>query len=422
MPHKEQSNLKDFLRNGLLCIPPSQGSVNFESKRRKKYKNFSYDKTLELLEYHIYRATKTSLKRRDSIAVELSGGLDSSCLASITREIIPDKKIYALTHTPPRSLPEWYHSLDRETKKRYNSSLHNESKWSQFVAQYLNLKQYLIDQDQDLHWIIETSSEILGTYSEVLFPLLNLPSLKLAKSLGIKTILSGFGGDEVVSQSGSLYLNELKQSNNYIKYTYERILSHSFKKGLDAPYEEDMTPYLTDEVLKTKKNIYHRPTTIKEREQRLLQGDLSFHWKRRQEISKILANHFDINYEFPLADKELIIFFHNMPSKYKFQHGKNRYLMRKLLERRLPKSIAWRKDKAGCTIPSGRFFLIHNLPKVFLERINDSYQGQLLEFLKIKKIRSRLEQGPVFDSKFLRILVAALMIAHLEKKNHEVIK
>ena len=65
------------------------------------------------------------------------------------------------------------------------------------------------------------------------------------------------------------------------------------------------------------------------------------------------------------------------------------------------------------------FFLIHNLPKVFLERIENSYQGQLLEFLKIKKIRARLEKGPVFDSKFIRILVASLMIAHLEKKSHE---
>ena len=108
-----------------------------------------------------------------------------------------------LSHIPPQG-SFW------DNKRIISGIDYDESPWSRRVAKKLNLKQVFLNKEQNLHELIEESTEILNHFSEVLFPLLNLPFIKLAKKLGIKTILSGFGGDEVVSGSGILYIQELK--------------------------------------------------------------------------------------------------------------------------------------------------------------------------------------------------------------------
>ena len=181
--------------------------------------------------------------------------------------------------------------------------------------------------------------------------------------------------------------------------------------------EEDVLEYLSDELLQESQKDFTKHKNIKEREINLTTGPLSFHWKRRIEISKKIAKNFGINYEFPLANRELMEFFHSLPSHYKYRNGKNRLLMRTFLENNLCKKIAWRRDKAGSTSPAGRYYLIRNLPKTFLERVPNNYQGVLDRYLNISKIRSRLEKGPCSSSTILRTLIAALMIHHLEKKS-----
>ena len=418
MPILNHTYLKHYFLNGFLMPKEFHNETMFEGIKRQSQAvcfNKVPESKLSFLEAQqafaelLKTAVAKCLSKQKKVAVELSGGLDSSCLAYLTRKQLQEKKIYAFTHKIPDSC--------------FYESTYDESPWSIKVTKELDLKQIFLNSEENLHKLIEESSEILGQFSEVLFPILNLPTLKIAKELGINTILSGFGGDEVVSGSGNLYLKELKDKKKYLDWVYEKSRKISFKKFKELltvnikNLEENHLTYLSDNLLQETQIKLLKHENINSREKNLTQGELSLHWKRRIEVSQTLASHYGISYEFPLVDRELMQFFHQLPSSYKYSHGQSRRMMRYFLKRNFLRSIGNRYDKAGCTTPAGRFFLIKNLPKVFLERIPENYRGVLSDYLNLKKVRKRLEEGPCSSSGILRILVAALMIYHLEKNS-----
>ena len=360
------------------------------------------------------------------LAIEVSGGLDSAAVAAFARFCYPNLNITAFSNGVPKYAPDKIKILSKEEKKEYNGYAHDDSTWSKLVSEHLDLEYHQINNGYHFHDILEQYTEILGSFTEVLFPILNHRCYEIAKSLGVKTLLSGYGGDEVVSQHAGLYLTELRAQKNYSKYLFEKIMSKNSKicltilnvlkqkKSIWIPNTEHLDYLHIGNVLQDETII--RPKTIKEAESFFIEGPLSIHWQRRIETSTIIAKHYDIDMQFPLANPELMGFFHQLPSSYKFHNGKGRYLFRKSLEGLLPKSVIWRSDsKKGATAPAALVDLVVALPELFLSRITKDHSGTIANYVNIPKLVKRVESAPIFESNLLRLCVIVLMFAHLEK-------
>lgn len=372
------------------------------------------EQLLEQLEQAVLRVTKS---RR--VGLELSGGLDSSTVSAVTRKLYPNSTLHAFTHMTPNNIPSWMRSA---------SFLYDESKWSRTVSNHLGLEQHRVGSSFHLDEVIERYSECLGGCSEVLFPLLNHEVYSQANKLQLTTLLSGFGGDEVVSQHANDALTEWCDQGAYGRYLYERAMrkyrSLSFNLGCDghpsvgaARHKQVNShwPFLFLDSVDSPK-VVPSFRTIQAKEAAYVQGELSIHWQRRIETTKVIAKHYGIDCAFPLADPQLMQFFHQLPARFKRRHGYGRYLLRSSIRDYLPASVVWRCDKAGATAPAANANLIAQLPECFLNRVDSNYDGILKPYVNLPKLCQLFESGPTLDNGIVRLAVTVLMVLHYESR------
>ncbi|NCX93300.1 MAG: hypothetical protein EBX40_01325 [Gammaproteobacteria bacterium] len=385
----------------------------------------SFEEAVECFRGLLTENISERLTGRDKVAVELSGGLDSSSVAALARYCRPHDALFALTHGVPEKIPAWFFSLSPSDQKRCQTNAYDECTWSRQVSQALQLEQHMLRRPERFHHILEKYTEVLGSFSEVLFPLLNHSSYELCNTLGVHTLLSGFGGDELLTQQHlGLYWKEQKASGKHIQVLWEKIKqkrsqdwlryfgwmkpSSSFWRAPDSHLE-----YL--KIKEAERSALPIHETLHAREKDYIEGAMSLHWQRRIETSQILAKAYGIDYQCPLTHPRLMQFFYQLPSEYKYWKGKNRAFMRHCMSAFLPKAVVWRDDKAGGTAPEAWFALVGDLPELFLSRITSNYAGVLKDYLDIPKLIQRIEKGPVVDSNLVRLMVAVLMFVHLEQ-------
>ncbi|OGT30901.1 MAG: hypothetical protein A3E87_07935 [Gammaproteobacteria bacterium RIFCSPHIGHO2_12_FULL_35_23] len=355
-------------------------------------------------------AVTKCLVQANKVGLELSGGLDSSSVAALIRQALPEVELIAFTNGLPKNS-----ILEKKM-------LYDESAYSRQVAQHLRLQQIIINSDYDFHTLVERYTELLGSFSEVIFPFLNYRCYELAQQAGIDTLFSGFGGDEMVSQQAGRYLHELKASRKYIHYYYEKLRSKNTKdwlrilKILKNTASRLVMPVTHQDFLKIMIEQPEVPelATVQEYEFALIQGALSTHLDRRVSTLKSLSAHYGITYQFPLLDPELLQFFHRLPSSFKRKHGKGRYALRQVMQHLLPKNIVWRSDKEGGTVPAAQDAFVRALPKLFLERVSPGYQGVLKDYIEIPKLIKRIEKEIIHDAGLLRLSLMVMMFVHLE--------
>lgn len=201
---QEKSN--DTLYEGIYSIPNIS-----QDKLVEVENNLSLSEAVEQLTVFLLRSVKDCLAKANRVGLELSGGLDSSAIAALTRHCYPEKTLMAFTNAAAIT-----------TDSRY---AFDESFYSQQVAKHLNLQPIVIKDGFDFHTILEKYTELLGTFSEVLFPVFHHRCFEIAQSLGISDLLSGFGGDEMVSQHATQRLQELRADKAYLAFYYEVIRS-----------------------------------------------------------------------------------------------------------------------------------------------------------------------------------------------------
>lgn len=390
----------------------------------------SFKETIEQFRALLLETMTEHLQGYDQIAVELSGGLDSSSVAALVRQCRPNDPLLALTHDVPPQMPSWFETLSKADQAYCQANAYDERAWSRRVSTALNLKQKLIQQCDRFHEVLEKHTEILGDFSEVLFPILNYQSYELCQSLGIKTLLSGFGGDELLTQQHlGLYWQEQRNQGIYWRVLYEKA---KHKKAEDWLRFLKMRPsklslgripdshktYLRVRAPEMERTMLPKNKTIHMCEQNYIQGSMSLHWQRRIETSRILAKAYGIDYQFPLTHPRLMQFFYHLPSVYKYYQGKTRAFMRHCMSTFLPKEVVWRNDKAGGTAPAAWFDFLTVFPELFLSRITPDYSGVLVDYVDIPTLIKRVEAGPVVDSNLVRLMVAILMFVHLETSHN----
>jgi asparagine synthase (glutamine-hydrolysing) len=185
---------------------PKTGFVKYYQPEYEDYENAIEDLDLNLIRASFTEATRKRLMSEVPIGVLLSGGLDSSLIASIASRLMAEsgKKVHSFSIGLDADAPD--------------------TKAARKAAEFLGTDHH------EIHFSIEEGIELLEkiiyhieTY-DVISVRASVPMYLLSKAIaekGIKVILSGEGADEVFG--GHLYFRNAPSTEEFQKETIERV-------------------------------------------------------------------------------------------------------------------------------------------------------------------------------------------------------
>lgn len=342
------------------------------------------------------------------IGIELSGGLDSSSVATCASNILSNNnKIVAFSHA--RS------EIDLWQSNQFEDELY----FSKQIAAALNINQYVLRGDG----FSGSFSALISLLSEKLIPDIQfyatLSDLLLDKSnqLGINILLSGYGGDEGVTNSGIRVLGEYAKTNNYVKLKHEirqRVIINGgkFYKKLLKQYVLILAPWilqilrkrrsrfrktnLVDKKLVRKYDMIRRyskystfpiiPDVRKSQYYRIMHPHVS----DRLEASFFAALTKRIEYRYPFLDVKLLEFYYSLRSDVKFKNGVGRYVFREAMKGIIKEEVRMRPDKALATIPNAMTRLVQDESK-YRDIISDGKKNNRFHYVDYNKMYEMID-------------------------------
>ncbi|MBN2682808.1 MAG: hypothetical protein JXR58_09895 [Bacteroidales bacterium] len=392
-----------------ICVGKTNSSItkywdlDFSTKTKLNCENDYINKFREILD----EAVACRLKTNYPVASELSGGIDSSGVSSIAFNKInkDNSRFYALSHVLPDNLLGKVHPFS------------DEREFSNLVCQYAGIENHLYVTSEDKTIIKEMKAAIDlqdGIMGQNLY-LFSDNLYEMAAEKGCRTLLSGFGGDEFVSNSCSGYLESLVHKFKFRKaykkipsknkiplYRLFRLKLFMFENYLPFVYKlfrnrnkwvkERYRELLFDKEFGKKMNIRKRYSvmkgfpTDKSMEMRQYKRFNLPHVSLRHETCYIAARNYKLEYTYPLWDRRLMEFFFSIPSEIKFGNGKGRYIYRKALEGYVPKKVQYRADKTGTTISTVDLRILNDKENI-IKLIEDLEKTDLETFVDYKRMK-----------------------------------
>jgi len=327
--------------------------------------NNSFDKLPKDKIVNKYRETLENsirLRLRSDVQVGtcLSGGLDSSAIASIASQIYHKG-------TQQKFLAIHAKSIEKNT---------DESNFAKNVADYCNLNLEIAEPTIDT--FIKNIDEVIYTQEEPF----GSPSIfmqyfvmKKAKELNCKVLLDGQGGDETLLGYERYYPAYLMSLNIFHKI--KGLWYASKKSKLSIKQLILYFIYFTNASIRLKR-VKTKYSFIKEYYMSLLDkktiNDLSANYLdivtlQKQELFTTQLPHLlkyedknsmrnSIETRLPFIDYNLVETTLFIPNSYKIYKGWTKYILRESVKNILPKDIVWRKNKFGFEAPT-KTWLIH---------------------------------------------------------------
>ena len=274
---------------------------------------------------------------------------------------------------------------------------------------------------------------------------LNRSLYESAENNNVRVLLDGNGGDEIVSH-GTFYLTELAISGKYLTFFSEAVpfaehfhysLWHVIRKWVIAPIIPDVARYVWRALRRRNQppwvleNIpirvdFAQGIGLEQRYERL-----EARWKRpfrtcRQqhwleitsgvetcslEVMDRIASLFHIEARYPFHDRRLAEFCLSLPSSQKMRQGWTRMIIRRALYNSLPEKVLWRGDK-GNIGPSFDHTLF-TVDREVLEDIILSNPGSIAEYVDIddlQRIYMRYRSSANIGDGFILWRVAVLAL------------
>ncbi len=397
-------------------------------KREQDY----YDNMRALIEQAIRRCTRSAFP----VGAELSGGLDSSGIAAFAHAEL--KKRGEELSTFSHVLPDW--ALGKiypfEDERQYINSL----------CDYTGItrKHFITAEGKGILDEFRLCKERFGYPTGYAFPVFCDALYEKAQNEGIRILLSGFPGDELVTSYGAKFFNEMIHHHRYhilwrelyvynnrkfIKTGYSligRLLLHYIPnlymliKGNSTKtnWRDNMLHccVATDEYIKkmhlrehlfevTKEPIMH---SVKQYERmRINQAFVC----NRLEQCDIYALYSGLEYRNPFTDRNLLEYVLALPVNIRIYNGVKRYPYRMTLKGIVPENIRWRNNKMGATI-SPYILRIMIDSKRICDLLNSPiaiWQG-LVDVEKMKNIKLILDNRRKEDFVYPQSFYSALML------------
>jgi asparagine synthase (glutamine-hydrolysing) len=241
---------------------------------------------------------------------------------------------------------------------------------------------------------------------------------KLASSQNIRTIFSGWGGDEFISNHGYAYFSELfikgkwkqlyteiqywnrnkdKTIKNHLGFLYKKIFIPLLPSGLycHLPYIEcqndDLTMIKKDflpmihTALKKKNHIFSRYTakTILED---ILRAYTNGHVQARLEVWSQEPLHNHLNYVLPLLDRRVVDFTFSIPIEYIRKYNIDRYLYKKTIKDLIPSFLINGQYKNEQKLWDRSKEILYKTNKELLKYYKEYIKNN--QFIEVNKIKS----------------------------------
>jgi len=415
---------KTFYRNIQLVEP---GHVLFSDL--KHFKTASYYKLIEALDpvrYELEEANEIfrsklvdAIEKRMigfySAGSELSGGLDSSALVALAYPIAQNSGMNF--HTFSNVLPESLKTTDKLRK--------DESFYSSMLIKRLGICNHypLIGEGKGILSELRSHLKTMGMPTQQLFTMFSDEIYDKVSELNIPLLLSGYGGDEGISYSGSgfyeemayernweVLLKEMKtsykiQNKNFYRGRVKYLIQRYIPLGTDLLYEignrnhwkrKKIRGFGYDHTFGQKMNIRYRYMKGKGyiKERRIV--DRQYQRLRHPYVSMRLIGSYQVSvqhgfsYAFPFLDRDLLEFTLSLPPTYKYRNGTGRILLREALLGKVPEDIRLRNDKQRAVVPTIYYRLLKD-ENAIRHLIKHSQRSNTYHYVDYQKLAKWLE-------------------------------
>jgi asparagine synthase (glutamine-hydrolysing) len=320
--------------------------------------NINEDDAIEKFNELFTASIKRRLRSDVSLGTSLSGGLDSSSIIAFLNKIQATNSLQTFSAVFP--------GFEKD-----------ESKYIQSVTEKFDLKNYSVTPTAD---DLIKNLEILCYHQEIPFTSSSIFAqykvFELAKQQNVKVLLDGQGADETLAGYNKYihwYLQELLATRN-LKFAKEKRALNKNKipfnwniKNYVAAWFPAQTTYQLEK--KETKKLLHFPDITDEFKNEYLDkqsilkpivfklNDVLYFSTFQSGLEELLR-YADRNsmahgreVRLPFLNHELVQFIFSLPSHFKIHNGYTKWLLRKSMEKNLPESIVWRKEKIGFEPP-----------------------------------------------------------------------
>lgn len=303
-----------------------------------------------------------------SAGCELSGGLDSSGITCIAADLL---------HKQGKKISTYSYVLSKDINPE-GVAANSEEHFAEEVCAFAGVDEiYKIHSSGYENFLEEIDlSLFIGDGPDNAAQTWNWPIKQAAGKHNTKVLLSGFPGDELVTNYCSLQFLEFTKTKDLLTYFRksrgevglkralkmlmlgklstplkilfkERLLNNSIKGSRNSKYN-----YLTDEYFdKVKHNIDIQqfwPNNYREIQKKLI-CDPVRSYRMESEMHTSLMN--KMSTRFPMADIRLLEFVLSVPVTEKASPEADRWLYRRSMQNIMPQSIVDRKDKTNAVVP-----------------------------------------------------------------------
>jgi asparagine synthase (glutamine-hydrolysing) len=304
-------------------------------------------------------AVRLRLRSDVRVGVSLSGGLDSSSVASVASKFHGG----ALA-----SFSSCFEDKDSDERQYINDILKSTPLKAHFIsANPTNLF-------SEIENIIWHQEEPYSTLS--IFPQWHV--MKLARQSGVKVLLTGQAGDETLAGYHKYYLYLFADLFKALKWkkAFREIRMYKKIKGPGATVSGNVLKIILSDLvpgpLKKARNRFfkripayinkdfaknHGPRAHTERKfSSILNNDL-YNAFKMSPLPSLL--HIDdrssmahsVESRSPFLDYRLVEYAFSVPPEYKIKDGRTKFILRKAMQGRLPESVTERRDKMGFPTP-----------------------------------------------------------------------
>lgn len=334
---------------------------------------------IEAFREKLENAIHSRLSSIYGISSELSGGLDSSAVTTIAHRKLKGQSFKPYSFVLPEGDSDKY------------PDLHDEREWIKIIVGHTGIKDVglLTGEGESTTDAFEWNNRVQDEPPKEMNCMYREIMYKEIHDSNTRVLLSGFGGDEMVSQHANDYIIGLIQAGKW-KLSWQEIKGAAKVKnnsifrtmgGLVVKRINNINSVQFHKLLRSIsgkstpliKRLKHRPVKqvlfdqykiqdrfeisssrfrnvgsfLKSQVRRMQQPHLMY----RLEACDIATRSFKIEYRYPLLDISLIEFYLSLPAHLKAKNGKGRYIFRKTIQKYLPDSIVWRASKKGSSNP-----------------------------------------------------------------------
>jgi asparagine synthase (glutamine-hydrolysing) len=304
------------------------------------------------------------------IGAELSGGLDSSAITGAAHQFLKanNQHLVTFSNTLPDGIAD--EKLLKIDERKYIDEVIAFNKITEPV--YITEGTWNNSFDE-ADFALQVDDGL-----ETWYPGWQIPGRKAALEKNVRTMLSGFPGDQMVTSLSKLWFLDYLNQRKYLEYIdgvsksgepfslLAPIIPHWFKYGFKL-FKEQLGLYRKE--VKAVATIFRIPGKYKKRMGDYLWRDEHFkekfrsfrHWQKyvllkpaithRLEAESRYSLYFRMEPRFPMADIRLTQFFSAIPNHLKYGGLLGRDLFRQSLNKYLPAVIQQRTTKSGSVAP-----------------------------------------------------------------------